>query len=50
MECVYVVIQIHPHGGDGFSVVAVFRDYEAAQEQARVLGVDQCRVLRTDLK
>jgi hypothetical protein len=50
MERVYVLIQLHPHGGDGFSVVAVFRNYEAAHEEARAIGVDQCRVLATHLK
>lgn len=50
MERVYVVVQIWPHGGDGFSVVAVFRDYEAAHAEARAIGIDQCRVLATHLK
>ena len=46
---VFVLVQITRHG-DGFDIVAVYDDYEAAHAEARLLGVDGCRVLATNLR
>lgn len=50
MNQIYVLVQIHPHGGDGFTIIAAFADYEAAHAEARIWGADTCRVLATDLR
>lgn len=49
MERVYVLIQVVPWG-ERFTVLGAFRDIQEAHAEARRLGVDQCRVLQTDLK
>jgi hypothetical protein len=45
---IFILVQIVPHG-DGFTILGAYKDYEAAQVEARRYGVDQCRVLATSL-